>query len=166
MGIGALVGAFILLTSPVTWTIVAIAALTAGLVWLVKNWEEWHDVVVAICYPFAMIIDIIKSVKKHWDSIVDGCKNGGLLEGIKRLGLAILDGILTPVESLLKMLSKIPIVGKGISLLADGVSSLREKIQSSIPEVVKVETDNQEGGGDGARNRSWKILLIKTMAAL
>lgn len=143
IGIGSVVGAIMLLTSPMTWTIVAVSALTAGIIWLYKNWEEWHDVVVAICYPLAVVIDIIKSVKKHWDSIVDGFKNGGLLEGIKRLGLAILDGILTPVESLLKMLSKIPVVGKGISLLADGVSSLREKIQSSIPEVVKVETENK-----------------------
>ena len=152
VGIGALVGAIMLLTSPVTWTIVAIAALTAGLVWLVKNWEEWHDVVVAICYPLAMVIDIIKSVKKHWDSIVDGFKNGGLLEGIKRLGLAILDGILTPVESLLKMLSKIPVVGKGIGLLADGVTALREKINSAIPDVVKVENASDKPEGNGTQN--------------
>lgn len=147
IGIGVVAGAIMVLTSPVTWTIAAVAALTAGLVWLVKNWEEWHDVVVAICYPLAVVIDIIKSVKKHWDSIVDGFKNGGLLEGIKRLGLAILDGLLKPVESLLRMVSKLdflPGVNKLAGWAGEGITALREKISSMIPEPIKITQEVTE----------------------
>ena len=139
VGFGVIYGAIMLVTSPVTWIILAIGALTAGLVWLVNNWEEWHDTVVRICFPLAVLIDVIKSVKKHWDSIVDGFKSGGVLEGIKRIGLAILDGILRPVQSLLEMLSKIEFLG--IGSLAEwakgGVDNLRNKINNALPEPEK-----------------------------
>jgi hypothetical protein len=86
-----------------------------------------------------VLIDVIKSVKKHWDSIVDGFKSGGVLEGIKRIGLAILDGILRPVQSLLEMLSKIEFLG--IGSLAEwakgGVDNLRNKINNALPEPEK-----------------------------
>ena len=146
IGIGSIVGAIMLLTSPLTWIIVAVGALTAGIIWLYKNWEEWHDWVVAICYPLAVVIDIIKSVKKHWDSIVDGFKSGGILEGIKRLGLAILDGVLRPVQSLLDMLSKIPGLGKLAGWARDGIAGLRESINAAIPTPEPKKEDTAENG--------------------
>ncbi len=151
IGIGAVVGAIMLLTSPVTWIVVAIGAIAAGLVWLVKNWEEWHDVVVAINYPLAVLIDIIMSVKKHWDQIISGFKDGGAIEGIKRLGLAILDGILRPVESLMKMLSKVEFLGLGniAGWLGDKVTSLRDQINGAFAvyeavDALKPDTNPQE----------------------
>ncbi|MBQ5453801.1 MAG: tape measure protein, partial [Bacteroidales bacterium] len=146
IGIGSVVGAIMLLTSPMTWIIVAIGALTAGIIWLYKNWEEWHDVVVAICFPLAVVIDIIKSVKKHWDSIVEGFKGGGILEGIKRLGLAILDGVLKPVQSLLDMLSKIPGLGILAGWARDGIAALRESINAAIPTPEPKKEDTAENG--------------------
>lgn len=151
IGIGAVVGAIMLLTSPVTWIVVAIGAIAAGLVWLVKNWEEWHDVVVAINYPLAVLIDIIMSVKKHWDQIISGFKDGGAIEGIKRLSLAILDGILRPVESLMKMLSKVEFLGLGniAGWLGDKVTSLRDQINGAFAvyeavDALKPDTNPQE----------------------
>jgi tape measure domain-containing protein len=145
IGIGSVVGAIMLLTSPMTWIIVAIGALTAGIIWLYKNWEEWYDWVVAISPPLAMVIDMIKSVKSHWDSIVDGFKSGGMLEGIKRLGLAILDGILKPVQRLLEMIGKIPGL-KVAGNMASGIASLRESINAAIPTPEPKKEDTAENG--------------------
>lgn len=155
IGFGAIYGAIMLVTSPVTWIILAIGALAAGLVWLVNNWEEWHDTVVQMCFPLAVLIDVIKSVKKHWDSIVDGFKSGGVLEGIKRIGLAILDGILRPVQSLLEMLGKIEFLG--IGTLAEwakgGVDDLRDKIDKALPAPEK-KNDTPDAGDGGSGTQS------------
>ena len=146
VGIGAFVGVLMLVINPVSWIVAGIAALTVGIIWLCKNWEEWHDWVVAICYPLAVVIDIIKSVKKHWDSIVEGFKGGGILEGIKRLGLAILDGVLRPVQSLLDMLSKIHGLGKLAGWARDGIAALRESINAAIPTPEPKKEDTAENG--------------------
>lgn len=163
IGIGSVVGAIMLLTSPMTWIIVAIGALTVGIIWLYKNWEEWHDVVVAICFPLAVVIDIIKSVKKHWDSIVDGFKGGGILEGIKRLGLAILDGVLRPVQSLLDMLSKIPGLGNLAGWARDGITALRYSINAAIP-TPEPNKENTAENGDNP-NKELKDTVNKPGAA-
>ena len=136
IGIGAIVGVFMLLTSPVTWIIVAIGALTAGLVWLMNNWEEWHDDVVMICPPLAMLIDIIKSVKKHWDSIVDGFRNGGILEGIKRIGYALLDGILRPMQTLLEWTAEVT-GWEWVKNLGEAVDNYRNSLDEKLPEPYK-----------------------------
>lgn len=149
VGIGVIVGAFMLLTSPVTWIIVAIGALTAGLVWLVNNWEEWHDTVVKVCFPLAVLIDMIKSVKKHWDNIVDGFSSGGILEGIKRIGYALLDGILRPMQTLLEWTAKVT-GWQWVKNLGAAVDEYRKGLDAKLPEPAKSPEPYQSPDTDPA----------------
>lgn len=135
VAVGVVAGVITLCTSPVTGIVIAIGLLVAALVQVIKYWDEWGKYVVLICPPLALVMNLIQSVKKHWDSIVDGFSNGGILEGIKRIGLTIADAILAPIENLLELISKIPgIGGKIAGFLGGGVASLREKINSMLPE--------------------------------
>ncbi len=133
-GIGAIAAAVSLATSPVTLIVVALGALIYALVNVLKYWDEWGKYVVLICPPLALVMNLIQSIKRHWDSIVDGFTNGGILEGIKRIGLTILDAVLAPVENLLEMLAKIPGLGGIADWVRGGVSALREKINNALPE--------------------------------
>lgn len=133
-GIGAIAAAVSIATSPVTLIVVALGALIYALVNVLKYWDEWGKYVVLICPPLALVMNLIQSIKRHWDSIVDGFTNGGILEGIKRIGLTILDAVLAPVENLLEMLAKIPGLGGIADWVRGGVSALREKINNALPE--------------------------------
>lgn len=133
-GIGAIAAAVSIATSPVTLIVVALGSLIYLLVNVLKYWDEWGKYVVLICPPLALVMNLIQSIKRHWDSIVDGFTNGGILEGIKRIGLTILDAVLAPVENLLEMLAKIPGLGGIADWVRGGVSALREKINNALPE--------------------------------
>lgn len=117
-----------LLANPITWFVIAIVALITLTVEVIKHFDEWGAAVSFLLGPFGLVINIIMTLKSHWDSIVNAFKSDGILGGLKRIGIVLLDVVLKPVQQLLKMLSKIP----GLSKLAgDGfekIKALREKL--------------------------------------
>jgi TP901 family phage tail tape measure protein len=92
---------------PVFWMVAGIAALIAVVVMVVKKYEEWGAALTLVLGPLGMIINIIMSFKRHWDSIVDAFKNDGIVAGLKRIGLVMLDALLMPVQQLLELVAKV-----------------------------------------------------------
>jgi len=105
--IGAVAGVIALCTSPITGTVIAIAALIYILVELVNHWNEWADAVMLICPPLYMVIELIMTVKRYWDSIVEAFKSDGIVGGLKRIGECILDFMLKPVQKVLGWLGEL-----------------------------------------------------------
>lgn len=138
--IGVVAGAIALCTSPITGIVLAIAGLVYALVNVMKYWDQWGKYVVLISPPLAVVMNLIMAIRRHWDSIVDGFTNGGILEGIKRIGLTILDALLAPIQNLLELISKIPGVGKLADGLNNRVMNLRDKINNMLPEPKKEQT--------------------------
>ena len=150
VAIGIVGGAILLCTSPVTGIVIAIGALIAVLVQVIKYWDDWGKYAIFLCPPLTLIMNLVMSIKRHWDSIVDGFKSGGILEGLKRIGLTIIDAVLSPFQNLLEMIAKIPGVSKvfKVDLAIQGVQHLRDKINSLLPEPAKTEENTEENTED------------------
>jgi hypothetical protein len=97
--------------NPIVWIVVAVIALIAVIVLLVKN---WHVVKQVFSNVFGYILGIIDQVKNSFRYIVDAFKDGGFVEGIKKIGQTILAFLLTPLIAVMKLLNKVG-VGRGIT---------------------------------------------------
>jgi TP901 family phage tail tape measure protein len=135
---------FIMTANPIGIIIVAIAAMVALVVSAIAYWEDWGAAIMLISGPIGWIINLIMSLRKHWDSIKEAFSTGGIIEGFKRLGAVILDSVLYPIQQLLGMLAKIPGVGKLLAPALKGVEVLRAKLGVSDEKKVEVVAPKQE----------------------
>jgi hypothetical protein len=86
-----------------------------------------------------MLINMIMSFKRNWDSIVSAFKDGGILAGIKRIGIVLLDAILYPVQQLLELLAKIPGLGNLAGSGAEKIQNIRDKLGLTTTEKIVQE---------------------------
>ncbi|MCH9621004.1 MAG: hypothetical protein S4CHLAM20_04180 [Chlamydiia bacterium] len=133
--------------NPIIFIITGIIALIAAIVYLVANWDE---LVAAFkkTEAFDAILGVFNKIKNAWNGITSAFTEGGFLAGIKQIGLTILDFILTPIESIIKLIGKIPGM-EGISAGAlDSINDFRgftgaEEISSEDP-VLNSATATEE----------------------
>ncbi len=92
-----------------------IGAIITGIVLLIgyitiayKKWDEFGALMFSILGPLGIILNMFFNMKTHWDSIVDSFKTGGFLEGVKRLGLVLIDALVMPIQQALNLIGKIP----------------------------------------------------------
>lgn len=137
-----------LYANPVGVVIAAVAALIALIVVTVKKFDDWGAGMLVLLGPIGWIIIGIKTLAKHWDSIKEAFSNGGIIEGLKRIGVVLLDVLLVPVQQLLTLIAKIPglgdLAGKGV----DMISGLREKLNLSQADKKDPEPDKSNPDGN------------------
>jgi len=114
--------------NPIGLVIIAIAALIALVYTVIKKYDDWGAALTLLMGPFDTLIRIIQSLRANWDSIVSAFTDGGILAGLKRIGIVLLDTILYPIQQLLEMLSHIPGLG---DLAGSGASKILE-IRSNL----------------------------------
>lgn len=118
------------------------AAILIAWKWIVKAWDVLKGVVLLLGGPFVAIgtfvIEIIRSIANSWSNITEKFKSGGILAGIKAIGGAILAGLLSPIQSFLELVSKIPGVGNLAKGAAEKIARLRAGLQG-IDMAEKVE---------------------------
>jgi TP901 family phage tail tape measure protein len=115
-------------------------AVIALIVWigvLIKKYHEWGAAILLLMGPIGWMINLIQSIRRNWNMIIDAFKSKGILAGIWAIGKTIFDAILLPVQVLLKLLSKIPGVGKFIEPAADKLQAFRETLH------LNTETDER-----------------------
>lgn len=150
-----------LLANPITWIVVGIMALIAGIVLLIVKWKEvkaWIDKVsnsavfqiFSIINPIVKIIELIAFMQDRWQGIKKAFSEGGFLEGIKAIGKAIMSFMLKPIEVILGALGKIPGLGfakKGAEFIAQMRANLDEGLLTPAEEkpvnVQKASNDAQ-----------------------
>lgn len=93
--------------NPIGLIIVAIAALIALVVVIIAKWNEWGAALSLLLGPLGIIISMIQSFRANWDMITEAFKNGGILAGLKAIGVTILDAILMPLQQLLEIAAKV-----------------------------------------------------------
>lgn len=91
-----------------------------------------------------LVAGAIKGVAQNWDYVVQAFQNGGVISGLKSIGLSLLAGILAPIQSLLDMLSHIPGLGHLAGLGADKISELRSNLQSSVEASAVAPVTNRD----------------------
>ena len=126
---------------PVFLIITGIVALIALITAIIMKYDEWGASIAFLMGPLGMIINLIMSFKRHWDSIVEAFKGGGIIAGLKRIGLVILDAILMPVQQMLGGIGSF--LGLDFATdMADNIESVREKLE--LTEGDKAAEDGNE----------------------
>jgi TP901 family phage tail tape measure protein len=130
---------------PLTWIVAGIAAMIGLVVVIVKKFDEWGAALGFLIGPVGWLINIIMLFKRNWDSIVGAFKDGGILAGIKRIGIVLLDAILYPVQQLLELLAKIPGLGNLAGSGAEKIQNIRDKLgltttEKIVQQVVQADT--------------------------
>mgnify|MGYP003624272601 CR=1 FL=1 len=101
--------------NPIGLIILAIAALVAVTILIIKYYDQWGAAATLLLGPFGMLINLVMSFRKHWDFVSDAFTKGGFIEGIKSIGVVMIDSLLAPVQQLLEMIESIPGVDFGLS---------------------------------------------------
>ena len=134
--------------NPIGLVVMAIAALVAMVTIAIKKYDEWGAAMLLLMGPIGMIVNLVMTIKRYWDSIVDAFTNGGFIEGIKQIGRALLDLILYPIQQLLELVSKIPGAGKLAAEGFDFIKEMRANLNMIDPEKktqsAPSETDETE----------------------
>lgn len=108
IAIEALTAVVTFLSGPIGLIILAIAAMITLVVLIIKYYDEWGKYITLLMGPIGILIDLIMTVRKHWDAIGSAFKEGGIKEGIKAIGRALLDFLLSPIKRVLELIGKIP----------------------------------------------------------
>jgi TP901 family phage tail tape measure protein len=114
--------------NPIGAVIIAIVALVAIVAVIIKYYDDWGAALTLVLGPLGLIINLIQSFRRHWDSITEAFEKDGIVGGIKRIGLVLLDALLYPVQQLLELLSKIP----GLGGLAGGGAKFISEIRHNL----------------------------------
>lgn len=90
--------------NPIGLIIAAIAALVAFVVIAITKWDEWGAAMMALLGPIGLIIGAFKSIYDHWESIKTAFQTDGIIGGLKRIGMVILDALLKPMQQFFEMI--------------------------------------------------------------
>ena len=113
--------------NPIGLIIIAIAALVALIVVIIKKYDEWGAALTLLMGPLGMIINLIQSFRKNWEMVTAAFKTGGIKAGLLAIGKTILDAVLMPLQQLLELIGKIP----GLSIATKGaekIAAMRERM--------------------------------------
>lgn len=170
MGVIAATWAFTsaLLANPITWVVIGIAALIAGIVLLAKNWDIvtaalgrfWNSTkevfskvseafntfygylknspIQAFLLPLTIAIDLVKVFIDSFKNIRDAFKFGSFVDGLKAIGMGIFNFLISPIKTLLEALSNVPGVGKLAQKGLDKINAFQQE------QIIKVESLKQK----------------------
>lgn len=141
--------------NPVGLVIGAIVALVALITVAIYKYDEWGAALLQFLGPIGWVINAFMSVKNHWDSIVNAFKTDGIIGGLKRIHLVLMDTFLKPLQQILEMISEFDPTGLSDGLLKK-VSDFRdnnnlvtdsEKQSKTRPMLAKILEDQQNSAG-------------------
>jgi tape measure domain-containing protein len=110
----------IMMLNPIGLIIAAIVTLVAFVAIAITKWDKWGAALMVFLGPVGMVISAFKSLYDHWDSIVQAFKSDGILAGLKRIGVVILDAILKPLQQVLETI--------GLDSWASGIADIRKSL--------------------------------------
>lgn len=122
----------IMLLNPIGLVVAAIVALVAIVVIAISKWNEWGAALMVFLGPVGMVISAFKSIYDHWESIKTAFQTDGILGGLKRIGLVLLDAVLKPLQQILELAAMADPTGlaqKGV----DKIKSFRKSFDLVTP---------------------------------
>ena len=131
--------------NPIGLIITGIAALIFLIYECVKHWETWGNVILGLMGPLGFIVNLIMEFRSNWEAIKTAFTDGGFVNGIKVLGGTILSAILHPLQSILELLSKLPLVGDVFKKQAQALGSFRQNALNgfgAMDNVAKMQLAN------------------------
>lgn len=131
--------------NPIGLIIIGVAALISLVAVIISYWDDWSAALSVFLGPLGLVISLVQSFRNHWDSITAAFSQGGIIAGIKRIGLVLLDALLYPVQQLLGLLAKIPGLGGLAGGGAKWIAEMRHKLEldESDPKKEKTKAGNK-----------------------
>jgi TP901 family phage tail tape measure protein len=128
--------------NPIGVVIIGVMALVAGVILIISYWDSWGAALSVFLGPLGLVISLIQSFRRHWHSITEAFTKGGIVAGIKRIGLALLDALLMPVQQLLELLAKLPGMGGIAGAGASWIKGMRKGLEltEGDPKEAKAKT--------------------------
>ena len=133
-------------------------------------------VIIAIVAALALIV---YSVYENWDKIVTAFREGGILAGIKAIGIAILDSILLPFQKVLELASNLPgSMGEWAAAGASSIQNFRNSMgdtptADAVPTASPVPTysampkyTRTDGGSNRVTNNNTTVQPTHTKATV
>lgn len=87
--------------NPIGLIIVAVTALAAWIYKVIDAYNRWGAAVTWIMGPLGTLINMVMSIKRYWDDIVNAFSSDGIIAGLKRIGACLLDTMLYPLQQIL-----------------------------------------------------------------
>ena len=98
---------FAMAMNPVGLIVLGISALIAIIVLAIVKYDEWGAALLLFMGPIGVVINGFKSLYDHWESIKKAFETEGIIGGLKRLGLVLLDALLKPFQQILEIVDRI-----------------------------------------------------------
>ena len=128
--------------NPIGLLVAAIVAAIAAITLCITKYEDFGATLLMLMGPIGMLINAIMQIKAHWDSITEAFESEGILGGIKRIGIVLMDALLFPVQQLLELCSKIPGVGNLAAGAAEKIHSVRERLNLTENETKEEKAED------------------------
>lgn len=135
----------VMMANPIGLIIAAVVALGFAIYELITHWESWGNVILWLMGPFGWIINAIMEFRANWENIKASFMDGGFIAGIKTLGGTIVSAILKPLQSILDMLSNIPVIGDKIAVARDKLADFRADALTGFSANMNTPQTNQLG---------------------
>lgn len=126
-----------------------ISALIGLITLAVSYFDKFGSVLLIILGPIGRVVSAILLIKRHWDSIVEAFKSDGIVGGLKRIGLVLLDVLMHPLQRILGWVAEL--TGWDWAKSASGsVEEFRKKMnlvtENEKPTEETKETEKKKNG--------------------
>nr|BFF39060.1 hypothetical protein BACY1_08650 [Tenacibaculum mesophilum] len=129
--------------NPVGLIAAAITLLITLIVFAIKKFDTWGSVILNMLGPIGMLINAVMLIKRNWDSIVEAFKSEGIIGGLKRIGLVLLDTLMHPLQRILGWIAEMT-GWEWAKNAKDQVEAIRGKLELISPEEKKKEKEKEE----------------------
>ncbi|WP_312310978.1 tape measure protein [Empedobacter brevis] len=160
--------------NPVGLVIAAIVALVALVAIAIHKYDEWGAALLQFMGPIGWVINGFMSIKNNWDSIVNAFKTDGIIGGLKRIHIVLMDTFLKPLQQILEMISEFDPTGISDGILnkvkdfreKNNLVTLDEKQAKTRPMLDKIIEDQQNSAGFKALADRASLYQPKTLSGL
>ena len=119
--------------NPIGLIVIAIAAVIAIVTTALVKFDEWGAMLLWFLGPIGRVISAFKLLYDHWDSIKTAFQTDGIIGGIMRIGTVLLDVFLKPLEQILNLIAKLPVIGGYAKDAAKEVNDFRKGLNLVTP---------------------------------
>jgi TP901 family phage tail tape measure protein len=144
--------------NPIGLIIIAIAALIAIIAVAIAYYDKWGAALLLVMGPLGWIVNIIQSFRRNWDMITQAFKEGGIIEGIKAIGVTLLDAVLMPIQQIVQLIAQIT----GADWASSAVKSIeayRKGLGVEISAPVNSRATEQQAANDRSESYKQQISL-------
>ncbi len=125
--------------NPVGLVVAAITALVAIVAVCIHKYDEWGAALLMVTGPLGFIVNTIQAIRRNWDDIVNSFKTDGIISGLKKVGMVILDAIIYPLQQMLSIV--------GLDSMAGRLGELRKRMGVNIGGITPGEEGSSTMGG-------------------